>query len=274
MDLVKIGKFIAKIRKEKDITQEQLGKMVNASFQTVSKWERGLNLPNASLMLDLCKILGITTDELLLGEKIKKTDDKSLDIDIEKGQVIIDGIKYYEKKAKNKFHKILLVISIIFISVIGVLLAMYYMTYYNQIKIYDIYSASNNFDLKGRIIFNPDNRIITINDLRYNDNYIGTDKEIKAKAVELELTLNDTIIFKTGDLSYFSANEALKLNDYLEKIKIDISSQPLDDHMVKENDLDNFIIKITYIDINNESQTIEVSLNFEKTFSNNKFVSY
>ncbi len=274
MDLVKIGRFIAELRNEKKLTQEQLGKMINVSSQTVSKWERGVNMPNVSIMIDLCKVLGITTDELLLGEKTKKNNDSnSSEIIKEKSQVIFNGIKYYEKKAKNKFKKILLTISIIFISIIGILLSLYYITYYNQIKIYNISSTDERFDLNGRIIFNPDNSIITINDLSYNDIYTGTDKEIKVKAMEFKLLIDKTIIFSTGDLSHFTISETSRLNGYLDKIKIDISSQSKDDYKICEADLDNFIIEIIYVDSNNEYQTIKINLNFEKVFSNNKFVS-
>ena len=67
MDQVVIGKFIARRRKAKNLTQAQLAEMLNISDRAVSKWERGLNLPDSSLMLPLCEILGITADELLNG---------------------------------------------------------------------------------------------------------------------------------------------------------------------------------------------------------------
>ena len=72
MNLDKIGKFIAIRRKEKGITQEQLAKKLSISNRSVSKWERGLNLPDASLMIELCKILDISINELLTGKLIKK----------------------------------------------------------------------------------------------------------------------------------------------------------------------------------------------------------
>ena len=81
MDLIKIGKFIADCRKEKKITQEQLAEKLYITDRAVSKWERGLSLPDADKMLDLCNILDINVNELLNGEKInmkdyeKKTDE-------------------------------------------------------------------------------------------------------------------------------------------------------------------------------------------------------
>ena len=70
MDLIKIGKFIANCRKEKNITQEKLAEKLFITDRAVSKWERGLSLPDADKMLDLCNILDINVNELLNGEKI------------------------------------------------------------------------------------------------------------------------------------------------------------------------------------------------------------
>ena len=74
MNLIKIGKFIADCRKEKKITQEQLAEKLYITDRAVSKWERGLSLPDADKMLDLCNILDINVNELLNGEKIDMKD--------------------------------------------------------------------------------------------------------------------------------------------------------------------------------------------------------
>ena len=59
MDQIKIGKFIATLRKECKLTQRQLADKLAISDKTVSKWECGLGLPEVSLMLPLCATLGI-----------------------------------------------------------------------------------------------------------------------------------------------------------------------------------------------------------------------
>ena len=74
MDLIKIGKFIAENRKRQKITQEQLAEKLYVTDRAVSKWERGLSLPDAGKMLDLCNILDINVNELLNGEKINMKD--------------------------------------------------------------------------------------------------------------------------------------------------------------------------------------------------------
>ena len=74
MNLMKIGKFIADCRKEKKLTQEQLAEKLYITDRAVSKWERGLSLPDADKMLDLCNILDINVNELLNGERINMKD--------------------------------------------------------------------------------------------------------------------------------------------------------------------------------------------------------
>ena len=70
MDQVKIGKFIAKCRKQKNLTQMQLAEKLNITDRAVSKWETGKSLPDSSIMLALCDVLCITVNDLLSGEVI------------------------------------------------------------------------------------------------------------------------------------------------------------------------------------------------------------
>lgn len=70
MNQTKIGKFIAQCRKEKNLTQLQLAEKLNITDKAISKWERGLSLPDSSIMLELCDILGITVNDLLSGEVV------------------------------------------------------------------------------------------------------------------------------------------------------------------------------------------------------------
>lgn len=70
MDVIKIGKFISVCRKEKELTQKDLADLLNVSDKTVSKWERGINLPDASLYYPLCEVLGISINELFSGERV------------------------------------------------------------------------------------------------------------------------------------------------------------------------------------------------------------
>ncbi len=74
MDLEKIGKFIAKKRQENNFTQESLAEELYISSRSISKWERGICLPDANNMAKLCKLFKISYNELLSGENLQKSD--------------------------------------------------------------------------------------------------------------------------------------------------------------------------------------------------------
>lgn len=118
MNQIKIGRFIAETRKQKNMTQRQLADALQISDKTISKWECGKGLPEISLMIPLCEILQITVNDLLTGEKIS-------DIDYQKNAEdnIMNLINEKEKIVKElQFRGWLTVISGI-IVLIGVIYA-------------------------------------------------------------------------------------------------------------------------------------------------------
>ncbi|MCM1272929.1 MAG: helix-turn-helix domain-containing protein [Clostridium sp.] len=70
MDQVKIGKFIAEMRKEQKLTQKQLADKLDISDRTISKWECGKGMPDVGLMIPLCEEIKINVNELLSGERL------------------------------------------------------------------------------------------------------------------------------------------------------------------------------------------------------------
>lgn len=116
MDLIKIGKYIAGKRKSLGMTQKQLAEKLGMSDKSVSKWERGVCLPDVSVYKELCSILGISLNEFLAGEDIAQENmiQKSETNIIE---VIKDNIN--KEKCLKVMKYILLVISIFALSVLG-----------------------------------------------------------------------------------------------------------------------------------------------------------
>ena len=116
MDLIKIGKYIAGKRKSLGMTQKQLAEKLGMSDKSVSKWERGVCLPDVSVYKELCSILGISLNEFLAGEDIAQENmiQKSETNIIE---VIRDNIN--KQKCLKVMRCILLVISICAVAVIG-----------------------------------------------------------------------------------------------------------------------------------------------------------
>ena len=159
MDQEKIGKFIATCRKYKKLTQEQLAEKLNISKNAVSKWERGLNLPDVSIMQELCRILGITLNKLFIGDKIidekykEVADDNLLNALENSSFTLKEKIYFYKNKWKKEHISkmvlcfiswIILIVALKFQNVefyiigtiAGMLSVLFYIVLYNQMMIY------------------------------------------------------------------------------------------------------------------------------------------
>lgn len=131
MDQIKIGKFISESRKSLKLTQEQLAEKLGISKNAVCKWERGLNLPDTSIMMELCSILNISLNELFAGEHLKEeqTETSTQDmLDILKFNNItkknFKKILYKENKVfKNNYnYQIILILLLIMVTVPNIIL--------------------------------------------------------------------------------------------------------------------------------------------------------
>lgn len=116
MDLVKIGKYIAGKRKNLGLTQKQLAEKIGMSDKSVSKWERGICLPDVSLYFDLCSLLGISINEFLAGEDIVHEN-----IEKKSEENIISVVTDSKRKQKSLKYIIcaLLILSILTTAVIA-----------------------------------------------------------------------------------------------------------------------------------------------------------
>ena len=114
MDQIKIGKFIAECRKQKKLTQVQLAEKLNITDKAVSKWERGVAMPDSSIMLALCDIIGINVNELLSGEKIVMENNEQ-----KNEQLLLDMAKELEKKNKTIWNAMWAIMTVSIIGLIG-----------------------------------------------------------------------------------------------------------------------------------------------------------
>ncbi len=112
MNQEKIGKFIASLRKEKNLTQEQLASKLNISKNAVSKWERGICLMDMSLLKPLSEILDVSINEILNGEKISNKEFKE-----KADEVLTNTIKYSNKRI-SKIKKIIIICIVTFVSLL------------------------------------------------------------------------------------------------------------------------------------------------------------
>ena len=154
MDLVKIGKYIAEKRKALGMTQKQLAEQLGMSDKSVSKWERGVCLPDVSVYLELCKILGITINEFLAGEDISEENltEKSEDNLI---QVAKDS-KHRQKHLKSMIA-VLALTAVLAIAAAGVMWYRSVRTPKNFIAPYDMDSPERNI---ARVLSGPDGAML------------------------------------------------------------------------------------------------------------------
>ena len=228
MDNRKIGKLIASLRKKQGLTQQDLGDKVGVGFRAVSKWERGLTLPDITIINEVSKILGITSDELLKGEI-----DKSKEV---KGK----------KKISTKFKMILL------IAIILLMLIMVNLLYYSHRSyVYNIVNKDEKITLDGRVIFKNNKISILIHKLRF------TDAELNSKIIknyEYQISTGDEFIYGYG---YSPTGETIRgtktIEAICEKFEINYVGQ-IDStrNEVLKNDIE---LKINFIDEKDEEIT-------------------
>lgn len=115
MDLIKIGKYIAEKRKALGLTQKQLAEKLNMSDKSVSKWERGICLPDVSIYMELCSILRISINEFLAGEDI------GAENVIEKSDSNLIQITKESKKKQKNLKTILAVVTVFAVIVSAIL---------------------------------------------------------------------------------------------------------------------------------------------------------
>ena len=96
MDQIKIGRFIADCRKKASLTQMQLAEKLGITDKAISKWERGKAMPDSSIMLELCDILGISVNELLSGEEISMENSNQ-----KNEQLLLEMAKEAQRKDKT-----------------------------------------------------------------------------------------------------------------------------------------------------------------------------
>ena len=218
MDQVKIGKLIAMLRKEKGLTQSELGEKVGVSDGAVSKWERGTTCPDISIINTLSKTLGITSDELLTGELSNETRKRIS----------------YKKSLKTIIPQLIIFLIVATISV--------FIIVRNNSNVYKLESIDDEYSIVGKIIFTNDKTNIIVNKIVFkNKEFVKT----TIKNYEYKINCNKDILFKKGNIN---AENVIKDGMTIKKFSQTFTINYADKIVTKKQELINngIELKITF----------------------------
>ena len=201
MDLEKIVKFIRDQRQEKGLTQQQLADAFGITAKAVSKWERGQNAPDISLLASLSKVLDVSINEILNG--CKDTSNKDI-----VNCITIDANKNLMRFKKNIISIVKLFI-IIATTILLIFLGNYYIKNYNKCEIYKIYTQSTEVKSIGYLLKLDKQLALVLEELAY----IGKDNS-KIKDYSIMIKLDDKILIKKSEKNL---SNNVKVKDIFEK---------------------------------------------------------
>lgn len=223
MNQEKIGKFIKKIREENHLTQKDFALKYNVSFQAVSKWENGRNMPDIALLKQICEDYGISMDELL-DAKVERKNSK-----------------------KNYFLVILLVI--ILIIAIG-----FFLKKDNHFEFKEISTTCSTFKITGSTAYNKNKSSIYISSIEF----CGEKENSIYKKIDYALYENHNNV----NVKISSGNEKfnITLEDYLSNLKIHVDDYKKMCKTFSESEL---YIEINATDGNEKMITYKIPITLE-----------
>ncbi len=223
MNQKKVGELIKKLRKDNHLTQAEFAEKYGITYQAVSNWEHGKNLPDIALLKQIADDFNVSIDELLGSEK------KPL-------------------KKDNKY----LIIGVI-IAVALIILFIIYLNKHNDFEFKTLSANCSNFKISGSISYNKDKTSIYIN----NINYCDTSNEKEYVKIECILYEKYNNIEKQISTSNYQSDTTIKLEEYLKNVEFTIDNY---DRICKMYTSDNLYLRINSTDINNKTETYQIPL--------------
>ena len=227
MDQEKVGKFIKKLRKNNNLTQQELAEKLSVTYQAVSKWENGKSIPDISTLKLISELFNVNIEELLDGNKSKKK-------------------SFFNKKN-------IIIISIILILVVCILsfFAFHKETY--QFKVLE--TDSDKFDVSGVLAFSSDKSSIYISSINYN---AKDDDKYKVLECDLYDVNGDS---KTKISSCKSDTDDLEsLNQLLNEINFKVDDYASSCKIFKKNQL---VLEINATNQDDKIITYKIPLSFD-----------
>lgn len=236
MDNKKIGKLIADLRKQKGMTQQELGDKIGVGFRAVSKWERGLTLPDIGNINELSKILGITSDELLKGELNKENKLK--------------------KKPSSKIIKIIIAIISIIVLITSLLIYQNNKTY-----AYSLSNTTDEYNIEGELIFKGKDISIIINNIQFKSEEFSS---TIIQNYEYVINSGENLIFRKGYINLTNLlNEKISIKEFIKNFNINyIGKTKLKRNKILKDGID---IDFIFLDENNDQINQKIKMSINKT---------
>lgn len=231
----KIGKFIAELRENKKLSQEKLGDIIGIGRDSISKWERGINLPSHEMLLKLSDIFEVSVNEILYGERRNKENEENIN-DI--------SLVLYKNACKQKlFFKLSIVVAVVLIALFGVY---YFINSYRSVKVYTIKGECESAFIDNGIF------IKTWEKIYFNIDQIFIKSEKKIKNITLYYKNMDNIIY-SGDSNSIYISDDYGANEYFEKDYLKDITKNLFLHIeYDDNSLDDIELSFTQDYINDK----------------------
>ena len=233
MEQEKFGKIIKKIRKNNNLTQKEFADKYNVTYQAVSKWENGKNMPDTTLIKQISKDFDISLEDLFEGNlKPKKESHKKINI---------------------------LLILLLFIAIIIICILLFYVKKDdNNFSFNTLSSSCSNFELSGTIAYNDKKTSIYITNIKYCSN---NDKE-HYKKIECILYESHADIAKKISSYVYDENKEITLEEFLEKVTFSV-----DDYQksCKKYSEDSLYLAINATEKNEKTTTYNIPLKLDKT---------
>lgn len=246
MNYDEIGKFILKLRKEKGYSQNDLARMIPISRQAISKWERGVTIPDSSTLVRLSEIFDVSINELLKGEKLQNNSIEELQ------KTTLDIVDDSVLRTRNLKKKITILIFTILLLLISFFIY-YFINSYNSIKIYYITAESEHFRVDGGLFITTSVRkYYKLDSLKYDMNMYHIN--------------NVKLYYKKNN------NSRLIIDDEsIDQIILDLDGY---DYTFSDNDL-KYVLKDSYLEINyNDDQTEIIPIHYQRSFVNDNLLFF
>lgn len=222
-----IGKRIKKLRLKEKISQQKFAEKYGVTYQAVSKWENGKNIPDIAILKQICEDYHLNLDELLSGEN---------------------------KKTKWKMK---LLFSLIIILILGGITWLFYKSKQETFEFKTLSTNCSNFNITGSIAYSQKKSAIYISEITYCDEQ----DQKKYKSIECTLFETNEKIQTEINKYRYEKHEAVTLKDFLKEVNFVIDNFEKTCKIYQENSL---YLEITAIDEKEQITTHKIPLQFEE----------